>query len=283
MVKQIEKEIPPSILNEGDIVNIYTDYMTMNKFEGSAILVERLNKGHTYLLPNERMLVKDEDRLTVNTKLQPLNKHQKINAEKYNELVRYLEGFKVKGVTSVNKILNELRVKLVDNLSKSVNNYKTLNKIVREYRFKHYSRIDEVKQFFNKFTNYEIVNFAHQRYQENWDYTIYREERWKVKFIPEQYSIDSKYCLFNTEFVTNRKIATIVCISPEDAYRNNHSELSQHITNSKGLCRADGVHYDSEEDDYFFMSKSNKKPLFNLRFFNPITDEDERTDDGEDL
>lgn len=282
MVKY-EKEIPPSTLSEGDIVNIYTDYMTMNKFEGSAILLERVSKGHTYLQPSERMLVKDEDRLTVNTKLQPLTKQQKINAEKYNELTRYLEGFKVKGVISVNKTLAELRKKLVDNLSKSVNNYKTLNRIVREYRFKSYSRIDEVKQFFSKFTNYEIVNFIHQKYQENWDYTIYREEKWRVAFIPEQYSTDTRYCLYNTEFITTRKIATVVCISPEDAYRNNHSELSQHITNSKGLCRADGVHYDSEEDDYFFMSKSNRKPLFNLRWFNPITDEDERTDDTEDI
>lgn len=69
-------------LKVGDVVNIYTNYKleTPDSFEGHAILIKKVDTGHSFTLYNEKLHTLEEDRVVdSNGKYLPLTKEQMEN------------------------------------------------------------------------------------------------------------------------------------------------------------------------------------------------------------
>ncbi len=213
---------------KGDTLNIYTDYIYDKKYEGCAMLLKRIEKGHSFIIPEEKLYTKLEDR-AINTEgnHSALSKEQKNNNKKWttlNELFTRTE-------------LKALEAKLIKKLNKKVDNYDILNNYLIKIRFQFINSTSPIRALFMDYTNDDIIRYVQQKHLKNWTYTVYRMEKWLVEFVPEQYDTTSKWCLFSKPFRTTRKIKRIVCICPDENSQN--CEMIHHTTDESGRSNAD--------------------------------------------
>jgi hypothetical protein len=221
-------------MKPGDIVNIYFNPQLETGFEGQAKLIKLIEKGHSFILYNEKLFTRLEDRaMGENGSHLPLTKEQERNNKIYANMILYFEGSK-------NSILHPeikaFREKLKSSIGKSQKHLNKVNNLLFRYRLK-WRNLEQHKSFIFQYTNDEIIRFIYQRYTKDWTHTIYREEKWLVEFIADQYSIETRSFLFNSNFRTTRKIRTTLCICPSEDTQN--CEMVYYTTNSKGLSAYD--------------------------------------------
>lgn len=212
-------------LEVNDIVDIYTDYRNLIGYEGQAILLERVEKGHSFICNDDKLLQKEEDN--------PQESERIKNLKIYNELIKYTEVI-------VNKDLQAF----VRNLKKFIKtNYKfpeKVKKYIDDFRInpkKNVARGDELRSFFEKFSTIQILKFFYQKHVKEFSLNVYRDEVWKVKFLAEQYDIQTKKPLHYSEFTTKRRIARIEVVCPNDDAQT--CEMIQATTDNTGLSNKD--------------------------------------------
>jgi hypothetical protein len=221
-------------MESGDIVNIYHNPQMEVNFEGQARLIKLVEDGHSFTLYNEKLFTRLEDRaIGENGSHLPLTKEQEENNKIYANMVLYFEGIKGSVVHPEIRIFRE-ELKLLINRSKK--NFNKITNHIFQYRLL-WSKLDLHKSFIFQYTNEQIVRFIYQRYCKNWTHTIYREQKWIIEFIGDQYSTETKSFLFNNSFRTTRKIRIIICICPDEDTQN--CEMVYYTTNSRGLSAHD--------------------------------------------
>jgi hypothetical protein len=221
-------------MKPGDIVNIYHNPQLELNFEGQAILIELIDEGHSFTLYNEKLFSKLEDRaISENGSHLPLTKEQQENNKIYANMVLYFEGNKGSLVNPEIRIFRDELKALIGRTEKHLNK---MNVLITTYRFK-WVKLNLHKSFIFQYTNEQIIRFIYQRYTKNWTPTIYREQKWIVEFIGDQYSIETKSFMFNNSWRTTRKIRELLCICPNEDTQN--CEMIYYTTNSKGLSAYD--------------------------------------------
>jgi hypothetical protein len=215
-------------MKKGDTVNIYLNSNYNSKYEGSATLIKRIEKGHSFIIPEEKLFTKLEDKaLNSDGSHFALSKLQKLNNIKWNKLNEIFSK----------KELKPIEKKLVANLNRDINNYDTLNDLLFKLRLSYLNDSSIIRAMFMDFNNDELIRFIQQKHFKHWTYTIYRNEKWLVEFIPEQYDTQSKWCLFSKPFRTTRKIRSIVCICPDE--NTQSCEMMYHTTDESGKSNGD--------------------------------------------
>ena len=275
-------------LKSFDIINIYTAFRTeaASSFEGAAILISKAEEGHTFIIQDEKLVTKEEDRIMINGKHIPLTKQQKENNTKHQRMVEFFN--------TTNKDIKLVKDTLRKLVNKDPEKLKVLYDTIIKLRYQHNKALSKIGTFFREFDDNFIALFFQQKYLKNYSPTIYRDEKWLVEFIPEQYCINKRVCLYNdttVKFRTYRRIRTIVCISPSDDLdscdyrryttddtgysnydRKQQRELKKHLevnelSNYEALFNNDGslkedtiVNYTHEELEILeSLSKKNKK------------------------
>ena len=200
-----------------DLINIYTDYRHQTKLEGRAKLIERKSKGLTFMLHNEPLFTRLEDRAIDHESgaHYALSREQKESNFQYVKLKTLLTGVKKSGVHHVDynlyKLYNLLR-KMVVGKHKKVNKGlevpRLLHAKLEEYKIKWKDCTDARSKLFNEYSMITIIRFIQQYCIPKWCYSIWREESWLVEFEQDYYG--------GTPFRTIRKIRTLICISPAE-------------------------------------------------------------------
>lgn len=222
-------------MKEGDLVNIYTDFKFEEKFEGVARVIKKIDVGHSFIIVDEKLYTQLEDRaLSKDGSHLPLTKTQESNNKKYARLILYFEGTSKK---EVNKEFVILGKKIKSLLSSKLESIDKINHVLDDYRNTWRNTTDTRKLFFKEFNNETIIRFFQQRYMKNWSPSIWREEKWLVEFIPDQYCIERKVCLFNSSFRTIRKMRKLICICPNEDAQN--CEIHHYTTDESGISNAD--------------------------------------------
>jgi hypothetical protein len=231
--------LSPTHFNEGDVVNIYTDYIQGKKFEGAATLIEKRCNGRSLIMHDECLLTKLEEKPITEDGHIPLTPSEISGNKKYSLLKHYLLGKVRSGVRHVNEDLHTLYKHLVNEANTRIDNPSDLLDILFRYRVKWQNVNDERKNFFTQCTNDEIIRFVYQtKYDTKWTHSIFREEEWIVEFNSPQFDVKTKECLFfGGNFRTARKLIKLVCICFFDDAQK--SELILHKTNSKNISNFD--------------------------------------------
>lgn len=221
-------------MKPGDIVNIYHNPQLELNFEGQAKLIELVEEGHSFILYNEKLFTKLEDRaIGENGSHLPLTEEQQENNKLYANMILYFEGSKGSIVNPEIKIFRE---ELKELIGKTEKHLKKMDLLIFKYRLK-WAKLNLHKSFIFQYTNDQIIRFIYQRYTKNWTHTIYREQKWLVEFVPDQYSLETKSFMFNNAWRTTRKIKVPLCICPNEDTQN--CEMIYYTTNSKGLSAYD--------------------------------------------
>ena len=222
----------------GDIVNIYRDSKTELQFEGSAKLIKKIESSHTFIIPNEKLYKMQEDTAFDNNGSHiPLSKEDKINNMIYNNMILSLEGVRRSGVLHINYDLESLRERLIAKVNtRDINNYNNLDNYLFKRRLNRHKKSKDYVDFFEKYTNDQIIRFIYQRYFK-WINTIWREEKWLVEFIPDQYCIKKKWCLFNTPFRTTRYVRVPIKFFPNED--NQNCDIVKYTTDETGFNSVD--------------------------------------------
>ena len=224
-------------MKPGDIVNIYHNPRLQSKFEGAAKLLEYHSIGHSFVLYDEKLFTRLEDRAIGEDGAHlPLTKKQVENNKKYARMVIYFEGSAQRKF--VHPEVRELKTILARLAEKSTEeSLKEMGDILFKYRLRWKGQSTMKSYIFDHFTDETIIRFIFQRYTKNWTHTVWREEKWLVEFPAGQYGLHNKMCLFNSPFRTYRKIRKLVCISPHEDTQN--CEMVFHTTNEKGVSGYD--------------------------------------------
>lgn len=205
----------------GNIEPIYSDSKFQLEFEGSAVLLERKSKGLSYILYNENLVTKLEER-TIDEESgshMPFTTSQKESNLVFAKLTIALRGIKVHGVIKVHPLLKTFYNILQNQVSDDIDNPKVLITIINKFRALWTSEESELGDFINQFNNEQIVRYVQQTTLDSWTHSIWREEKWLVEFISDG---------FSSPFKTIRKIRTLVCINPKEDSQN--SGISHYIT-----------------------------------------------------
>jgi hypothetical protein len=270
-------------LKAGDTVSIYTDYQqeSPKTYEGEAILVEKHSDMHSFTLYNEKLLTREEDKVIdpKTGKHAPLTREQLSNNKKWERMCTFFENEPTK---EIKLIRDSLKRKLSRNDKSLIEFFRALRRI----RFRYTSDISKVGFFFEMYDNQTLLRFFQQRYMRSWSPTLYREERWLVEFIPNQYSVDTQMCLYGSPFRTYRKLRTIACVCPSEDIQ--YCEIHKHYTDSDGISNNDRrlrrlkvkeLALNPEEDD-----DSDDDLLDDLddNYYADNTDNDADNDDNDD-
>lgn len=200
-------------VKEGNIVNIYLDHKFNKNFNGAAKLIKLIEKRHTFILPNERLYTILEDKaIGKDGKHLPLTKEEKDNNESYFRLLNYFS----KRNKELPKSTRRFRKEMITNLSEELDSIEILDNLINKYRWDYLGSTESLIDILKDFDNKTIIRFFQQTYMKNWSPSIWRTELWKVEFLPEQYCIKKKWCLYNKPFITTRKIRKLICINPEE-------------------------------------------------------------------
>jgi hypothetical protein len=224
-------------MEKGDIINIYLNHKLQFNFEGAAKLIELKEVGHSFVINDEKLFTKLEDRaIGKNGAHLPLTSSQIENNKKYARMVMYFEGSPQRQFIHPEvKELKELLIDLAED--KTQESMNKMYSLLFQYRLKWKGEHTLKSYIFDHFTDDLIVRFIYQRYMKNWTHTIWREEKWLVEFLPEQYGLHNKMCLFSKPFRTYRKVRRLICICPNEDTQN--CEMVFYTTNSKGVSGHD--------------------------------------------
>ena len=209
MEKNEGKEVKINIrLKKNSIINIYTNYQEEIKYEGKAILLEKVSDGDSFYLHNEKVEPKDK---------KEYNEKDNIIINKYNRIIIFFKGVTSKKPTRYcRRLYNELIKQRKDN----VDDFLRMKKVLKKYRKKHNDSIQKIGTLLREFDDYYIIRFVQQDRQK-WQHSIFSYEKWKVKFIEDQTG-------WKVDWTTTRKIRILKCVNPTESMRR--SELVEHTT-----------------------------------------------------
>ena len=236
-------------LKAGDLINVYTQYMLEESYEGVAILLEKHSDGRSFSLYNEKLLTKEEDRVIdhLSGKYKPLTREQERNNKTWTKINSFFEDIPTKEIIAI-------RDKIKKKVSRIDTSLIDLYRVVKQQRLKYHANISKIGFFFELFSDDQIVRYFQQKYIRYWSPTIFREERWLLEFIPEQYGLHNQMCLYNSPFRTYRKIRTIAKVSPSEDIQ--YCEIRKHTTLENGVSNDDRrlmrlaiIDYDSDDKD----------------------------------
>ena len=227
-------------LLKGNVVNVFTDYMYETMFEGQAILKEFLGYGHSFSFFDESLFHKIENNVIgENGRHLPLTKKQEKNNRIYVMFDNFFNQSKLdKDAKKFKEELRKLTTKKLDSPFK-------MQDYISRAKCKYYGRQDRFGFLLLNFPTELIIRFFQQRYIKYWTNTIYRTVKWKVEFIPDQYSLESKWCLFNKPFVTNRKFKILYQICPKT--NPQLCGIHKYTTGEDGTSPADTKHKTKKE------------------------------------
>lgn len=195
-------------LEPDDIIDIYVDYQEETKYEGKAVLLERVKRGDSFYLFEEKLAL-DEKKTYTEEELLKISKLKKLN---------YL--FKGRGDIPPEKTLSQLYDKLIKNRKDKLDDFKRMEAILSKYRNKHSASVYKIGTLLKEYDDNYIIRFIQQD-RSLWRPSIFSYERWKVRFIKDNYNWD-------VDFTTNRNIRILKCINPSEGVRR--SELTEHTT-----------------------------------------------------
>tara|TARA_R110000851_G_scaffold309588_1_gene469087 strand:+ start:4560 stop:5351 length:792 start_codon:yes stop_codon:yes gene_type:complete len=209
MEKNEGKEVKINIrLKKNSIINIYTNYQEEIKYEGKAILLEKVSDGDSFYLHNEKVEPKDK---------KEYNEKDNIIINKYNRIIIFFKGVTSKKPTRYcRRLYNELIKQRKDN----VDDFLRMKKVLKKYRKKHNDSIQKIGTLLREFDDYYIIRFIQQDRQK-WQHSIFSYEKWKIKFIEDQTG-------WKVDWTTTRKIRILKCVNPTESMRR--SELVEHTT-----------------------------------------------------
>ena len=159
-------------LNEGDIVNIYTDWQDENQFEGQAILLKRVGKGDSYYLDGEKLAPKDAKEYD--------EKAKKV-ISKYNRLGNLMKGSETRKPSIYCRRLYRDLIKLRKD---ELDDFKNMKAVLAKYRKKHKNSIKSIFNLLGDYDDYYIIRFVQQDRLE-WNPSIFSYERWNVRMISD--------------------------------------------------------------------------------------------------
>jgi len=203
------KEVNINIeLNKGDVVDIYLDYQDETQYEGKAILLEKVKNGDSFYLFEEKLALDEKKTYT---------EKELLKSAKLKKLSVLFKGSKG---NPPEKVLKQLYAKLVKTRKDSLEDFKNMKKILSDYKSKHANSVYRIGTLFKEYTDDYIIRYIQQD-RSVWRPSIFSYERWKVKFIEDNYG-------WEIDFTTNRNIRILKCVNPSEGVRR--SELTQHTT-----------------------------------------------------
>jgi hypothetical protein len=210
----------PEDLVPGRVVSIYRNPRLRSKLEGKATLIERVEKGLSFILYDENLLTKLEERVTHEDGHHlPLTKYQRKRNRDYAGMYAHLIGVKRGKKLIVDEYLSKMYKTICKKVTKKVDNPKILYNWVEAYRQENLLDSSAKGGFFARYTNEQIIRFIQQTKIDKWSHSIWREETWIVSFDQDR---------FANPFRTKRKIRTLVCVSPKEDAQN--SEILHFVT-----------------------------------------------------
>lgn len=196
-------------MKEGDIVNVFTDYMYNKGFQGVAVLKEFSNYGRTNIYYNEKLFTKPENKAYNKVTLkQTLTKEEKENNKIYYDLLKLFNTSDIK-----DNDFKEVILDLKNSVSEKIENYEKLKEKIIKYQFSFYNSLEKKRELFCSINPRLIRNFLLQTELKNFSFTLWREENWLVEFIPDQYCIEKKWVTHTTPFRAYRKFNVLVAIN----------------------------------------------------------------------
>jgi len=212
-----------NISNTGEAITIYKDYKLQTRPDTKVKLIERVEKGLSFIIYNEKLFTKLEDRVIGEQGHEghlPLDKEQLYRNRVFAKLSIHLQGIKRSGVHHVDADMNTMYQHLSTIVTTDINNPNVLKDIITQYKTKWGSKRD----FFEEFDNTTIIRFIQQTCLNKWAHSIWRIEKWIVQYPSDGYS---------SPFRTTRSIRTLVCISPNEEGQN--SGILHYITKGNSI------------------------------------------------
>lgn len=194
-------------MRKGDIVSIYLFPRGNEHYLGEAVLEELIEKGNTFFDDFEQL--KKED-IPVKGYLAPyLSETEKENNRIYERLCELF--------FCSNPLVKQFYEDLKKECSKNKSSIQAMNSVCQKYRDEYKKSVRKPKTILNEFDNETIIKFVQQNELKNWSPTLFRLEKWRVRFY-EQFKrlSDGREVLYNTDFVTNKWIRVVEKICPTD-------------------------------------------------------------------
>ena len=214
-----EKAVGPynAVMENGMLINVYSDHIYNKKFEGVARLIELKEPEHSYIKYDEALLTKKENKVSADGERVLITKREKANNFIYNKLHEAFYGTDRYSMdTEFGKVVKYLK----KHVKKTSIGKEKLYNIVIYYQFLWSNTIYPKRALFRDTDPHFIVDFIYQTSLKNWAPTIYRTEKWKVEFIPSQFCIKTRNWLYDKPFTTTRKFGRIMCINPNQDAQN---------------------------------------------------------------
>lgn len=225
----------------GDVVSIYTDFQDEDPstYLGEAILIEKVRDGDSFYLKDEEVIVREKRIYT---------KSEEQAIVKYNALKRFFDGDKPDKTDTEKKRKTRngsLKIKLALTVERKdlIDDDERMRKVIDSFLAKKQFK-SMTEELLSRFDFDYIVRYIQQD-RPNWRPTIYKSERWLVRFIKDKEGWD-------VDYTTHRNIRLISCINPSESIRD--SDIRRFTTyNGKSSNKR---HVDSliddedEEEDY---------------------------------
>lgn len=148
-------------LRPANIVNIYTAYRTEapSTFEGAAVLIKKVEDGHSFIVQDEKLVTKAEDRAMINGKHIPLTQSQENNNKKHQRLADFF--------TTTNKDIKAVKDTLRKLVTRDPTKLKLLYNTIIALRHKHVNSDTRVGTLFKEYDDNYIALFFQQKYLKN--------------------------------------------------------------------------------------------------------------------
>lgn len=242
-------------LQKGDQVDIYTDYKEEKRFEGKAILLEKLRDGDSYYLRYEKIEPEDKKEYDHRAKRRII---------KYNRLINFFKGTKTKKPSIYCRRLYRDLIKLRKD---ELDDYEKMEKVLSKYRKKHEGSIKRIGSVLKEYDDYYLIRFIQQD-RNTWRPSIFSYERWKIRFITDSQG-------WEQDWITARNIRILKCLNPTESMRR--SQLVEFTTYDSMSSRKydrivhkrkyrlnqekqnESVFIDDNEMDELILNRLNKK------------------------
>ena len=188
-------------LTKGDTIDIYTDYQEERRYQGQAILLEKVRDGDSYYLRYEKLKPKDAKEYDNGAKKRII---------KYNRLINFLKGSKSRKPSIYCRRLYRDLIKLRKD---ELGEFGEMKKVLAKYRKKHKDSIKMIGSVLNEYSDYYIIKFVQQD-RNTWRPSIFSYERWKVRFISDSSGWEQNW-------ITTRNIRVLKCLNPSESMRRS--------------------------------------------------------------
>lgn len=179
---------------------IFTDYKECKKYEGKAVLVEKIRDGDSFYLADEQVTVPEK---------KSYSEYEKEKLKKYSRLHYFFYGKS----SPPDKELVKLRKALTKERKDQLDDYVRMDQVIEKYREKYSDTPRKITTVLNEFDNDYIIRFIQQD-RNKWSPSIYNYERWLVHFIEDQHG-------WSCDFKTQRNIRILTIVNPNESIRSS--------------------------------------------------------------